>query len=262
MNTGSKQHVQLPNDMTKGGELSQKDLLVYVTIKRHMNSKSKECYPSLDTIVKISGVSKPTVRKAIDNLKRLEYFEVKKEGRKNVYKFNPYKNFEPLSYEFLDFDLETNLKAYIMVAQQAMHKDVEGFGKISYTDSELADIINLDRHTIAKYNKTLEEKGFLSIIKTEQKDPITGLRVDEKFFHLNELGQQIIWVLQKHEDDINKLKGKAEETSLDVQMVLKENSEMKKEMEELKAFKKFMEDKLSKEELKEIDQIKNNNIQL
>ncbi len=262
MNPSNKQHVQLPNDMTKSGELSQKDLLVYVTIKRYMNAQTKECYPSLDTIVQISGVSKPTVRKAIETLKKLEYLEVRKEGRKNVYKFNPYKNFEPFSYEFLDFDLDTNLKAYVMVAQQTMYKDIEGFGKISYTDSELANIINLDRHTIAKYNKALEEKGLLSIIKTDKKDPVTGLRIDEKFFHLNELGQAIIWTLQKHEDDINELKEKAKETSKDVQIALKAHSEMQKEVEELKAFKKFMEGKLSKEELEEIDQLKNNKIQM
>ena len=73
MDENNKQHVQLPNDMTKSGELSQKDLLVYVTIKRYMNSKTKECFPSLDTIVKVSGVSKPTVRKSIENLNVIKY---------------------------------------------------------------------------------------------------------------------------------------------------------------------------------------------
>ena len=36
----TKQHVQLPNNMTKSGELSPKDLLVYVTIKSFMNKDS------------------------------------------------------------------------------------------------------------------------------------------------------------------------------------------------------------------------------
>lgn len=233
MSENNKQHVQLPNDMTKSGELSQKDLLVYVTIKRYINSKTKECYPSLDTIVKVSGVSKPTVRKSIETLKRLDYFQVRTEGRKNVYKFNPYKNFEPFSYEFLDFDLETNLKAYIMVAQQTMYKDIEGFGKITYSDSELADLINLDRHTIAKYNRVLEEKGFLSIIKTDKRDSVTGLKIDEKIFHLNELGQQIIWVLQKHETDITDLKKKTEDTSKDVTMLLKEIKRLNERLDEV-----------------------------
>lgn len=227
------QHVQLPNDMTKSGELSQKDLLVYVTIKRYMNSQTRECYPSLDTIVKVSGVSKPTVRKAINNLKRLKYLDVRLEGRKNVYKFNPHKNFEPFSYEFLDFQLETNLKAYIMVVQQTMYKDVEGYGKVSYSDSELASIINLDRHTIAKYNRSLEEQGFLSIIKTDKKDPATGLRIDEKIFHLNELGQAIIWTLQKHEDDIQALKEKTEATSKDVEFLLNEIKRLNEKLDKV-----------------------------
>jgi DNA-binding MarR family transcriptional regulator len=227
------QHVQLPNDMTKSGELSQKDLLVYVTIKRYMNSQTRECYPSLDTIVKVSGVSKPTVRKAINNLKRLKYLDVRLEGRKNVYKFNPHKNFEPFSYEFLDFQLETNLKAYIMVVQQTMYKDVEGYGKVSYSDSELASIINLDRHTIAKYNKSLEEQGFLSIVKTDKKDPVTGLRIDEKIFHLNELGQAIIWTLQKHEEDIQDLKEKTEATSKDVEFLLNEIKRLNEKLDRI-----------------------------
>lgn len=233
----NKQHVQLPNDMTKSGELSQKDLLVYVTIKRYMNTRTKDCHPSLDTIVKVSGVSKPTVRKSIDTLKRLNYLTVKIVGRKNVYKFNPHKSFEPFSYDFLDFDLETNLKAYIMVAQQTMYKDIEGFGKITYSDSELASIINLDRHTIAKYNRALENKGFLSIIKTDKKDDVTGLKIDEKVFHLNELGQQVIWALQKHENDINELKDKTSElrdkTSKDVEMLLKEIKRLNERLDEV-----------------------------
>ena len=237
MDENNKQHVQLPNDMTKSGELSQKDLLVYVTIKRYMNSKTKECFPSLDTIVKVSGVSKPTVRKSIENLKRLNYFSVRIEGRRNVYKFNPHKNFEPFSYEFLDFDLDTNLKAYIMVAQQTMYKDVVGFGKISYSDSELASIINLDRHTIAKYNKALENKGYLSIVKTDKRDSVTGLKIDEKIFHLNELGQQVIWALQKHENDINELKQKTESTSKDVSMLLKEIKRLNERLDEVEGRK-------------------------
>ena len=94
-------HVQLPNNMTTK-DLTPKDLLVYVSIKRYMNKDSLECYPSLDKIVEVSGISKPTVRKTIDKLSKLNYITVTKSGRKNIYKFSPYKNFEPFSYEFLD----------------------------------------------------------------------------------------------------------------------------------------------------------------
>lgn len=226
------QHVQIPNNMTKNKELTQKDLLVYATIKRYMNSKTKECFPSIETIVKVSGLSKPTVRKSIDNLKNLEYFSVKLDGRKNVYKFAPHKNFEPFSYEFLDSEIEPNLKAYIIASQQIMYKDVEGYGKISYSDTELSKHINLDRNTIAKYNKQLEEKGVLSIVKTNNRDPETGLKINEKFFHLNEMGQAIIWTLQKHDDEIKELQNKTTTTDKNVELLLKELNNIKKELKE------------------------------
>jgi len=226
--------------MTKS-ELTPKDLLVYVTIKSFMNKNSKECFPSLDTIVKTSGVSKPTVRKSIEALKKEEYLYVRTEGRKNVYSFNSYKTFEPFSPDFIKNDkIDSNLKAYIIATQQFMFKDKEGLGKISYSDSELSKIINMDKRTIAKYDKSLEEQGYLSIINTNKKDLITGLKNSEKIFHLDELGQGIIWALQKHEEDINKLKENnvelketTESNSKDIKILLNENEELKARLKKL-----------------------------
>lgn len=232
MNKESKQHVQLPNNMTKSGELSPKDLLVYTTIKSFMNKDTKECFPSLDTIVAISGISKPTVRKSIESLKKEKYLSVRIEGRKNVYTFSGYKNFEPFSYEFIKTKIvEPNLKAYVIASQQLMFKDAKGFGKLSYSDTELSGIINLDKRTIAKYDKALVEKGFLSIIKS--KNP-NNLEINEKIFHLDELGQAVIWTLQKHEEDIEELKIISSSNEKDLKVVLREMDELKKELAFLK----------------------------
>lgn len=157
-----------------------------------MNNGSKECFPSLDTIVKRSGISKPTVRKAIDLLKKEKYISVRTQGRSNIYKFNSHKFFEPVSQEFIESDLDPALKAYIAASQQSMFKDQEGYGKISYSDKQLSGIINLDPRTIAKYDKQLEEMGKLTILKINKKDSITGLKETEKIFHLDELHQSII----------------------------------------------------------------------
>jgi Mn-dependent DtxR family transcriptional regulator len=231
----SNRHVQLPNNMTVSGNLSPKDLLVYVTIKSFMNKDTQECFPSLDTIVKKCGVSKPTVRKSILLLKQEGYLKVRVDGKRHIYSFNSYKTFEPFSYEFLDNpDLDANTKAYIIVTQQLMFKDIKGFGKLTYTDSELSELINLDKRTIAKYDKTLQEKGYLSVVKTSAINTNTGSQINEKIFHLDELGQAIIWTLQKHENDINELKEQTSSTSRDVAILLKE-------IDELKAWKKEME---------------------
>lgn len=217
--------------MTKSEELSPKDLLVYVTIKSYMNKDSKECFPSLDTIVQKSGISKPTVRKSIENLKNKKYIFVRTEGRRNVYRFNSYKNFEPFSYEFLNNkEVEPSEKAYVIASQQLMFKDTEGYGKITYSDSELSKLINLDKRTIAKYDKSLEQKGFLSLIHIGN-DQNTGIQINEKIFHLDELGQAIIWTLQKHEEDIEKLKIATETNEKSFSLLLKENEALKKRLD-------------------------------
>ena len=219
----SKQHVQVPNNMTVNEELTPKDLLIYATIKKYMNKETLSCFPSLSTIVQKSGVSKPTILKAIDKLQTLGYIRVSKQGRSNLYTFSKHKKFEPFSYEFLDReDISAEEKALIIAEQPFMFKDKEGFGKISYTDLELSDKINMSYTSIVKHHKALEKKGFLTTIKTNAKDSTTGLAINEKIFHLNELGQAIIWALQKHEEDIQELKEKTEATSKDVDLLLKE----------------------------------------
>lgn len=232
----NKQHVQLPNNMTINEELNPKDLLVYVTIKKYMNKESKSCFPSLALIVEKSGVSKPTVLKAITKLKNLNYIKVEKIGRNNLYIFNSYKNFEPFSYDFLDKkDITTEEKALIIAEQQFMFKDQKGFGKISYSDMELSGKINMSYGSIVKHHKALEKKGYLTTIKTSAKDSISGLQINEKIFHLDELGQAIIWTLQKHEDAINDLKEQTDNTSRDMKIVLKELDELKKKVEIIEA---------------------------
>lgn len=228
----SKQHVQLPNDMIKENGLMPRDLLVYSVIKKYMNNKTKECFPSLSTISKDSGYSINTVRKSIDLLKENDYISIRKEGRKNIYKFNPHKYFEPFSYEFLDLDLAPDEKAYILASQQFLIKDTQGFGKTSYTNDELSEKLNISTWVISKLDKSLVEKGYLDIVKTDKKDLNTGIYINEKFFHLDELGQSIIWTLQKHSEDIQELKETAHSNSKDLKIVLKENKEIKQREEQ------------------------------
>lgn len=202
----SKQHVQLPNNMTKNKEIAPKDLLVYLAIKSHINKDTKECFPSLKHISDDCGYSIPSVRKSISVLEKLEYLKIRKEGRKQIYRFGGYKNFEPFSYTFLENKkIETNEKSYLIALQQIMIKDSKGFGKISYSDEKIADMLNLSSKTVGRINKSLEEKGFLTLVKTNKKDLETGIFINEKFYHLDELGQSIIWSLNKHEKEIKDL---------------------------------------------------------
>lgn len=225
----SKQHVQLPNNMTTHDELSPKDLLVYVTLKRHMNKDTKESFPSLQKISDECEYSIPSIRKSIEVLVKKSYIKVRKEGRRQIYSFNVYKNFEPFSYEFLDKkEIDAKEKAYLVSSQQFMIKDSEGVGKMTYTNEQLGELLNVSAKTISRLDKSLEKKGLLTVIKTNKKDPDTGVMLNEKFFKLDELGQAIIWTLQKHEDDIEDLKDKTDATAKDVQMLLREVDRLKK----------------------------------
>ncbi len=233
MESESKQHVQLPNDMTITKILTPRDLLVYVCIKSFMNKDTLECFPSLATIVNLSGISKPTVMKSIKLLESENYISVRKEGRKNVYKFNPHKNFEPFSYDFLNNkDITSSEKAMYTALQQNLIKDVSGFGKTTYDYFEISEKINMPYKTVLENMKSLEKKGLLDIVKTNKKDPVTGVMKQEKIFHLDELGQAIVFTLQNHEDRINDNTSDIKTLQKQVNILIKENRELKKVIED------------------------------
>lgn len=222
--TENLQHVQLPNSMTVNSELTPKDLLIYVSIKRYMNKDTKQAFPSQDLICKNASSTKPTVKKCTEKLVELGYIKVKKEGRKNVYIFNSHKNFEPFSYEFLDReDLSASTKAHLLATQQFMFKDVDKYGKVTMNDFQLSQILNTSPHTLAKCNKELEEKGYLSISKTSAKDSETGLVRNEKIYHLDELSQAIVFTLQNHEDRLNNTDAKIKALEKQIEILLKAN---------------------------------------
>jgi DNA-binding MarR family transcriptional regulator len=223
-----KRHVQLPNNMTEN--LKPTDLLIYLDIKRNMNNETKESFPSLETISKRTGASIPTIRKCINNLEEAGYIEIRKEGRKNIYKFLKYKEFEPFSYEFLDNqNLSFTEKAYIAASQQYMFKE-DGFGKTTFTNKELAKRINMSESSVSRCNKSLEKKDYLSIMETDVKDLETGLRIKEKIFYLNELGQAVIFALKNHEDRINSHEDKLNEITQRLSQLELENKVLKQKL--------------------------------
>lgn len=195
----SKQHVQLPN-RTENDSITPKEQLIYIAIRRYMNSKTMEAFPSLAELSKKIGASIPTIREAIQVLISLDYISVRKDGRKNIYKFNPLKQFEPFSYEFLDNSSLTFLeKSYLVAAQQYMFKE-NNEGSLSLSIRELSNKINMPISTISKCNRTLEAKEYLTTIENTSKN--LGTSTETKIFHLNKFGQAIVGILRNHEDRI------------------------------------------------------------
>ena len=189
-----KKHSQVPNDMAKDG-VSPREQLVYAVLHSYDNPGHK-VFPSLDKLAERSQLSVPTVRASLKILEDAGYIKIEKKGRKNYYTFSKYLNFEPFSDEFLDNkDITPTTKAYLVAAQQFMYKDVEGVGKLSYSNLAMSKHINMPESSIRKCNKELEKKNYLTVIKNASLG-------DTKIFNLNDLGQAIIWALQNHEERI------------------------------------------------------------
>lgn len=192
--TYMKKHSQVPNDMAKDG-ISPREQLVYAVLHSYDNPEHK-VFPSLDKLAERSQLSVPTVRASLKILEDAGYIKIEKKGRKNYYTFSKYLNFEPFSDEFLDNkDITPTTKAYLVAAQQFMYKDVEGLGKLSYSNLAMSKNINMPESSIRKCNKELEKKNYLTVIKNASLG-------DTKIFNLNDLGQAIIWALQNHEERI------------------------------------------------------------
>ena len=182
--------------------IAPKDL--FTAIKRYSN---KDGVPSLKRIADDSGT---TVRKSISLLEKEGYIEIDKTKKNNVYYCKKYNNFEPFSYEFLDRkDLTFTDKAFFIASQQYMYKD-NNDGKISMSLNELSDLINMPESTISRCNKNLQDKGYLTVLDTQAKDSETGCLKKEKVYHLDKLGQTVVFLLKEHNkqntEDIDSLK--------------------------------------------------------
>ena len=225
----TKRHVQVPNDMTEQNSyLKPADILIYATIKRHMNKETKTCYPSLSTISQESGASVNTVKASIQNLVNAEYIIVSKKGRGNLYTFLKWDKFEPFSYSFLDNkNLTFKEKAYILSAQQYMFKkeDTQD-GIITYDNVELSKRLNISPTTISRLNDSLTIKKFLKINTLSQRNPETGLPIKEKVFHLSKIEQAIVFILKNHEERIKETEDKVKDNSNEISLLKERIAEL------------------------------------
>ena len=228
----TKQHVQVPHLTENDFEITPKDLLIYACIRRYMNKDNKEAFPSLETIAKDSGASRPTVSKSIKLLEKYNYLKcIKKPGKKNnFYEINIDKceHFEMFSFEFLNKnDLSFQQKAYILASQQFMIKE-NSLGKISYTNKELGKHIHLPESTVSKYNRELVKTPYLQIINEVYNKDIDGNFKQIKCFDLPALGQALVCTAIDHEvrlsdseEKINKLENENKSLRKDIEMLKK-----------------------------------------
>ena len=239
------QHIRVPNDMCLEGKLDPMDVYVYASLKTYMNGKTYEAFPSLDTLSKEAKVSRPVLVNSLDNLVKNGDLTVRKEGRKNVYKFNPFsKNFEMFTYKFMkDVDLTVPQRVYLILVQQFMIKDEDGIGKVTFNNNELADRIGLSTTTIYRRNKELTEKGILQTVDTKKEEVISGLPTQLRIFDLSKIAQDVLFLkakVQEHDITLKKHSKEIKENTKTLKTLMNTISELKEEINELKENNKII----------------------
>ena len=199
------QHVQVPDMDLSKESLKAIDPYVYACVKKFMNNKNKKAFPSKETLIEYSGLSRSALDPAIKRLEDAGYLKVNRVANKsNEYIFNDYKTFEIFSYEFLeDSNLTPKEKSYIIVMQQYMFKKPElGLGAVSYSFEELCNILGLAPKTLRNLERSLEAKEVLTKVPTLKHDPTTGLHSDMRLYEFNKYLNTIALTVQKNSIDI------------------------------------------------------------
>lgn len=218
------QHVKVSNsttsNITSERTSNQKkyysDLLVYAVLKMSMNKDSKKSFKSLRKISEETNMSIGGVQSAIKRLEENEDIFKTKEGIRNAYQFNERsEKFEMYDFTFLNNSNLTNLqKSFYIAIQKYLYIDKEsGIGKTTYSNKELADKTGISEKVIAERKKELEELGFMSRRLTSDK---TGNCCEASEFNLPKFGQYVICKLEKHEEDITKLKEDFARTTIEM----------------------------------------------
>ncbi len=232
--TKNLQHIQVPHDMCRSHELEPFDMLVYANIKRFMNKDTRKAYPSIETLKALTKSGKDKVNNSISKLQG-KYLKIYNDGKRRTYVFSQrYKNFEPFSVDFLDKgDLTISEKSYIVAVQQYMFKDLRDLGKVSFTVRELSELINMPEWEIWKCERSLQDKGYLTIIKTKDRDFDTGLQRTERIFNMKFLQQQVIWTLAQNLARIKANNAKILQLQKDLKNLRKANAQKDRDINRL-----------------------------
>jgi len=218
-----------------------------------MNKDTYEAFPSQDTIKRDTGLSKPTIKSCLERLEELGEISRFRKGRSYIYKFNPQsEHFEMYSFDFLkDQDLTSEQRAFLIIAQRHMFKDVEGIGKISMTDEELADKTHLSETSIYRRNLELKNKGILTNVPTKDSK---GNEVWLKIYDLGKIHQEFITIKNQvieNTEDITKLKEENAQLKKEHAQLKKEHTQLKEEHTQLKKVFNALLDKEENKYIKE-----------
>lgn len=164
-----------------------------------------ECHPRLETIAEKCGYSTKRVQSGIRRLEQSGLLQtIKRKGTSTIYKFTSLDDFERFTDQFLDMDLEPQIKEYYMDLQHYLFIDPKtGEANTTFSDTEIAKKTGLCTRTIKNYNKALIEKDILIESTTTLRDE-AGLPIIQKTFDLERLHQSILYKFKEQDEKINK----------------------------------------------------------
>ena len=204
-----KQYVIVPTVIKNDPLVNYKVIYVYAKLRRYMNKTTHDCFPSLHTLSKDTGMAINTLKKYLDLLETNKHIKIyRKQGSITVYKFNIDSilyntNFERFTYEFLDNKLMTHdAKGMFIYLQSNMYKD-DRYGKLTSTYLDLSEMLGCSMNTLKKTLKNMEDNNILTISDTKAIDPKTKTKKKIFNFDFEIIGQAVLFKLKDHEDRIS-----------------------------------------------------------
>ena len=138
------------------------DLLTYTALRSFLNSSTRDCYPSLETIAKRAGVCKSFVIDSIYRLESAEYISVWRSREikvVNKYYFKDPVNFDRIPYEFFFYeDLTLNEKSILLALRELT--DINLF-HIEGSIKDIAATLCMSYKMLHKQLTSLIAKGYV-----------------------------------------------------------------------------------------------------
>lgn len=205
------QHAQIPQILTEKKLKSKYDVnfipilkpgdkVVYGVIRLHMD-ETRTCYPSIATIKRYAHCGQKFVEEAIQRLVKAGFIELGKiklaNGKwANLYRFPITefdKTFEMFTIDFLKQNIPIHLKEYLMDMQSSMFEKETGIGKVSHSNLAISDKTGWSMSEIKKFDDTLMDLGWLSVIPSGKIDQ-AGIPIMIKEFNLDAIKQAKLWI--------------------------------------------------------------------
>lgn len=164
------------NEFIDNELLTYAEKLVFIAIKRHLNNKSYSAYPSMNTISKKVGISKPTVVKAVKGLEDKKIIQVVRERENNTKN----KNNVYIIYDSKEI-WSTNTVEEMREKAEEVSENKANLDKV--TEEDLLKLAEKFGYTISKADDN--KKEFESTSKTTTENEVISNSNKKSYYYNN-----------------------------------------------------------------------------